>query len=135
MKRLLFIYLFCGAAAHAGTQDASRASENVGAGSGIVLIGSLSMLAASGEVLVTGVETVADGTIVMLKGASNAATVSVKLSGQAATDVSQATGKAVGVIAVSTGYALILSGKVIAYIPGEIGKSLLHHSAVTEPGA
>ena len=62
MKRLLSICLFCTAAAssHAAVSELSRASENLGAASGFVLLGSMSMLAASGQVIVTGVEAVAE---------------------------------------------------------------------------
>jgi len=125
--------------ARAGVSEVSTASEDLDAASGVVLIGSMSMLAASGEVVVTSVvtsvETVDDGIVVVLKGASDAASASIKLSGQAARGFSVATGNVVSVIAVSTGHALVLSEKIIAYIPNEIGKSLLHHSLAAEPGA
>ena len=103
--------------------------------SGIVLLGSMSMLAGSGEVVVTGLEKVADGSVLALKGASNAGAASIKLSGEAARGLSLATGTVLNVVAVSTGHALLLSGKIIAYIPNEIGKSLLHHSRVPAAGA
>jgi hypothetical protein len=31
----------------------------------------------------------------------------------------------------SAGHALVVSGKVIAFIPNELGKALLHHSQVS----
>lgn len=136
MKRFVSVFLFCAAAAgaHAGQSEVSRASENVGMASGIVLLGSMSMLAASGMVVVEGVESVADGSVVVLKGASNAGAASIKLTGEAAKNLSLAAGTVVSVVAVSTGHALVLSGKIIAYIPNEIGKSLLHHSVVPAAG-
>ncbi|MDC8759064.1 hypothetical protein OIK44_15905 [Janthinobacterium sp. hw3] len=134
---MLSICLFCAAAtsAHAGVSEVSSASENVGMASGIVLLGSMSMLAASGQVIVSGVESVAEGSVVVLKGASDAGTASIKLTGKAARGLSLAAGTVVSVVAVSTGHALVLSGKIIAYIPNEIGKSLLHHSRVPGAGA
>ena len=36
----------------------------------------------------------------------------------------------VSVVAVSTGHVLVASGKAIAFIPNELGKSLLYHSKV-----
>jgi hypothetical protein len=136
MKRLVSICLFCAAAAgaHAGNSDLSTASENVGMASGIVLLGSMSLLAASGYVVVEGVEAVADGSVVVLKGASNAGAASIRLTGKAARELSLAAGTVVSVVAVSTGHALVLSGKIIAYVPNEIGKSLLHHSTVPAAG-
>jgi hypothetical protein len=35
------------------------------------------------------------------------------------------------VIALSAGHALVLSGKVIAFIPNEHGQALLHHARAT----
>ncbi|MEC5159577.1 MULTISPECIES: hypothetical protein [unclassified Janthinobacterium] len=136
MKRLVSICLLCAAAAsaHAGNSELSTASENVGMASGIVLLGSMSLLAASGYVFVEGVEAVADGSVVVLKGAANAGAASIKLTGEAARGLSLAAGTVVSVVAVSTGHALVLSGKIIAYVPNEIGKSLLHHSTVPAAG-
>lgn len=131
MKRLLSICLFCAvASAHAGLSDLSRASGNVGAASAMVVLGSLSTLTASGEVIVASVETLGEGALVVLQGASKAGEVSIRLGAQAARDLSLAAGTVVGVVAVSTGHALVLAGKVIAYIPNEVGASLLHHSTV-----
>ena len=135
MKRLMSIYLLCAAstfslASHAANSELSRASENVAGASGIVLLGSMSMLAASAQVVVESVETVGEGSVVVLKGASDAGAASIRLTGQVARDLSLAAGTVVSVVAVSTGHALVLSGKIIAYIPNEIGKSLLHHSTV-----
>lgn len=114
----------------AGQSNLSRGSENLSAGAGVVLVGSMSMLAASGQIVVGSVTTVADGSVVVLKGLSDATGASITLSGQAARGLSVAVGTVVGVVAISTGHILVLSGKAIAFIPNEIGKSLLHHSEV-----
>lgn len=132
MKRLsslLVMCFFCTATAHAG-QSASEASLVIPAASGIVVLGSMSMLAASGEVIDKSVEVVGDGAIVVLKGASEGAAASVKLSAQAAKGLSVAAGTVVNVVAISTGHVLVASGKAIAFIPNEIGMSLLHQSKV-----
>ena len=142
MKRLpVLISLLCftvftapaRADAHGGSQ-LSNASEALSAAAGFVVLGSMSAVAASGYVVVASVETVADGVVVVLKGASAGAEASVQasvqLSGAAAQGLSDAAGKAVTVTATSTGHMLILSGKVLAFIPNELGKSLLHHSRV-----
>jgi hypothetical protein len=131
MKRLFAICLFCTvASAHAAQADLSRASTQIGAASAIVVLGSLSTLAASGLVVVASVETLGDGALLVLQGAADAGKVSIRLGAQAARDLSLAAGTVVSVVAVSTGHALMLAGKVIAYIPNEVGAALLHHSAV-----
>ncbi len=134
MKRILSICLFCaisaGASANGGPSDISSASEGLGQASGVILLGSMSMVIGSGAVVVASVEAVGDGIVVVLKGASDAGKASVRLTGKAAQGLSVAAGTVVEVVAVSTGHVLVLSGKAIAYIPNEIGKSLLHHSRV-----
>jgi hypothetical protein len=136
MKRLLSICLFCAvsasASANGGVSEVSRASQSLGEASGVVLLGSLSMVAASGAIVVTSVEAVGEGVVVVLKGASDAGQASIRLTGKAAEGLSVAAGTAVSVVAVSTGYMLVLSGKAIAFIPNEAGKALLHHSRVGE---
>lgn len=132
MKRLLAICLFCAAsgAAFGASSELSRASEDLGAASAVVVGGSLSMLAASGQVVVASVEAAGEGSLVVLKGSADAGQASLRLSAQAARGLSLAAGTTVSVVALSTGYALVLAGKAIAYIPNEIGKSLLHHAPV-----
>lgn len=110
----------------------TRASDNASMASAIVLAGSMSILAAAGNIVIDHVEEVADGSILVLKGAaknaSSASTASIKLSKQAVLGLSLAAGTVVDVITVSTGHTLLLSGKVIAYIPNTAGNAMLHHS-------
>ncbi len=116
--------------AAAGGSGLSNASEALSAATGLVVLGSLSAVAASSYVVVASVETVAEGVVVVLKGASTGVEASVQLSAAAAAGLSDAAGKAISVTATSTGHMLVMSGKVLAFIPNEIGKSLLHHSRV-----
>lgn len=132
---LLLPAILCSAAIparadHGGSTQLSHASEDLSAAVGMVVLGSLSTVAASGYIVVASVETAGEGVVVVLKGASQAADVSIRMSATAAGDLSHAVGQAVTVTATSTGHLLVLSGKTLAFIPNEIGKSLLHHSAV-----
>jgi hypothetical protein len=122
------------AAEQQGSADLSNASELVAAGSATVVLGSLSAVAASGTVVVASVETAADASVVVLAGASDAAQATVRLSGRAAREASLVAGALVSVVATSTGCLLVVSGKVLAFIPNEIGKALLHHSRVGARG-
>lgn len=141
MKRLLALLystVLATATLHAAPMQAapgsgshlSRASEALSGAAGIVVLGSMSAVAASGHVVIASVTTVADGVVVLLQGASSGVEASVQLSGAAALGLSDAAGKAVTVTAISTGHLLVLSGRVLAFIPNETGKSLLHHSRV-----
>ncbi|KAB8059526.1 hypothetical protein GCN74_11825 [Janthinobacterium sp. FT14W] len=136
MKHLLATALLCATTlaplAQAANSDTANASDNASMASAIVLLGSMSVLAAAGEVVVDKVEDVADGSVLVLKsatkGASSAATASVKLSQKAMQGLSLAAGTVVNVVAVSTGHVLVLSGKTIAYVPNAAGQAILHHS-------
>ena len=136
MKHLLATALLCAATmaplAQAANSDTTNASDNASMAAAIVLVGSMSVLAAAGEVVIDKVEDAADGSVLVLKsaarGASQAATASVKLSQKAAQGLSLAAGTVVKVVAVSTGHMLVLSGKAIAYVPNAAGQAILHHS-------
>ncbi|MGX9774044.1 hypothetical protein ACWYXN_11120 [Janthinobacterium aestuarii] len=136
MKYLLATALLCAATmaplAQAANSDTTNASDNASMASAIVLVGSMSVLAAAGEVVIDKVEDAADGSVLVLKsaarGASQAATASVKLSQKAAQGLSLAAGTVVKVVAVSTGHMLVLSGKAIAYVPNAAANAILHHS-------
>lgn len=134
MKHVLAITLLCAASltAQAANSDTTNASDNASMASAIVLVGSMSVLAAAGEIVIDKVEDVADGSILVLKSAatsaSAAATASVKLSQKAMQGLSLAAGTVVNVVAVSTGHMLVLSGKAIAYVPNAAGNAILHHS-------
>ena len=134
MKHLLAIAVLCAATQHdqAANSDTTNASDNASMASAIVLVGSMSVLAAAGEIVIDKVEDVADGSVLVLKsaarGAPSAATASVKLSQKATQGLSLSAGTVLKVVAVSTGHMLLLSGKAIAYVPNAAGNAILHHS-------
>lgn len=115
-------------------QDASRASGNASAAAsravGVVVAGTASVMAVGSMLTVQAIEKMGDSVVLVLKNASEAATVSVKVAADFSGNASVAVGSAVSVVAESTGKALVASGKIIAFIPNEVGKSLIHHSRV-----
>lgn len=108
----------------------SNASGLVAQGSATVVYGSLSAVAASGAVVIESVQLAGDASMVVLAGASGAASATLRLSGKAIEGASLVAGASVVVLAVSTGYVLVAAGQVLAFVPNEIGRSLLHHSRV-----
>ncbi len=138
VRTLLFLTMFGAAQVQAqppqsGNSELSKASELVGDGSAIVLVGSLSVLAASGTIVVKSIESVGEASVVVLRCAATGVSATVRLSGRAAKQLAVAVGTTVGVLAMSTGHALVLSGQVIAFVPNEIGSALLHQSPVRAP--
>lgn len=117
-----------------GSEMSANASRTLSVGVGSVLIGSASLAAASGVMVVESVEKTAQGIILVLRGVANGASeagrFSIKVAGNASGAASIAAGQSVQVVAESVGYAVIASGEIIAFIPNEIGQSLMHHSRV-----
>jgi hypothetical protein len=123
---LTFACAMC--SAQAQQSEISQASELVTGGSVVVVLGSMSAVAASTAVVVESVEKTGDSVVIVLKGASEGAKASIKLSGQAVKGASVAVGNAVTVSTIASGYVLVSAGQVIAFVPNEVGKALLHHS-------
>lgn len=96
----------------------------------MVVRGSLDLVAASGAIVVGSVESAGGVSMVVLNGASNAASATVRLSGEVVKGASLVAGTSVGLVAVTSGYLLVAAGKVLAFIPNEIGHTLLNHSRV-----
>ncbi len=77
------------------------------------------------------VEASAAGTVYLLERVSDGAQASVEVSGQLAGAASTAVGTTVTVSAIAAGVVLSAAGAVIAFIPNEIGKALLHNERVS----
>ncbi len=89
------------------------------------------MLLSAGAVLtLVAVQVVADGTIWVLRRASDGARISVRWSTLSVGMASVAVGTAVTVTAVSAGWILSTAGEVLALIPHTLGQALLHHERV-----
>lgn len=56
----------------------------------------------------------------------------VQVSSSAMRDLGVSVGTAVKVVAESAGYTLIAAGKILAFVPNEIGRELLHQSRLSK---
>jgi hypothetical protein len=131
MKRLLLVSLLSIASALAQANgDVSAPSRMSADASGMLVNGSLLTVAASGAVVVTGVQVSGEGVVLVLQGAGEASSATVRLSGKAVRGLSIAAGTVLEVVATSTGHVLVLAGKALAFVPNELGKALLHHERV-----
>lgn len=86
----------------------------------------VAILSAGAMLTVVAVEASAVGTVWVLERASDGARASVRWGSQAAGAVSVAVGTGVLVTAMSTGWLLSAAGRAIAFIPNELGASLLY---------
>jgi hypothetical protein len=134
MKKLLIVILLGCALGpvHANGQGGSTAMSNASSllagGSALVVAGSLSAVAAAGMVTVASVQIVGESVLVVLEGASEAASATVRLSGKLAQGVSIVAGTSVVVTVVATGIVLSVAGQVIGFVANDTGRALIHHS-------
>lgn len=132
MKNTLIATLLTLAFATGQAADASQASRgSAGDLSATVVAGSMLAVLVPGSLVVESVQTVGNGVEVVLVKAADGSKATVQLSGELLDGVSLAAGASVTVLAMSAGHALVVSGKVIAFLPNEAGKALLHHSLVS----
>ncbi len=108
----------------------SAGSEGLSYLSGLVVLGSIVTVGGAGSVVVESVKTVGEGIEVVIRNVADGSRATVQFSGKAAHRLSVGTGAALEVVASATGHLLVASGKVLAFIPNELGKVLLHHSEV-----
>ncbi|ALV04676.1 hypothetical protein [Roseateles depolymerans] len=92
------------------------------------------VLTAGASLVVVAVEVTASGTVWVLKRVSDGVKVSVRFAGKVVTGASVAVGTAVTVVVVGTGLLLSAAGEAIAFIPNEIGASLMHNERITPRG-
>ena len=93
----------------------------------VVIAAPALVLSAGATLSVVAVEASAEGTVWVLERASDGARASIRLAGQSATAI----GTGVVVTAMSAGWLLSAAGQAVAFIPNEIGKSLLYNERVT----
>jgi hypothetical protein len=132
MKRVLIaamLAMACSASQAEG--DSQTLSNGVSGLSAVVVAGSALTVSGAGALVVESVEVVGDSVVVVLKAVGDGSKATVQFSGKALEGVSVAAGTAVSVVAMSAGHALVVSGQVIAFLPNEAGKALLHHSRVS----
>ena len=91
------------------------------------------MLSVEGASLVVkAVKTSAVGTVYVLERVSDGAQASVEVVGKGASSIATAVGTSVKVSVISAGVVLSAAGEVIAFIPNEIGRALMHNTRMTK---
>lgn len=93
----------------------------------VVVAAPSAVLSGGAMLTVVAVQASAEGTVWVLERASDGARLSLRLAGGAVA----ASGAAVAVTALSTGWLLSEAGRAICFIPNQIGQALLHNERVT----
>ena len=89
------------------------------------------LLAGGAALTVVSVQTSATGTVWVLERASDGARATLQFSGRTVGASLAAAGTAVLVTALSTGWLISAAGQAIAFVPNQIGASLLYNERVT----
>lgn len=90
------------------------------------------LLVSGGVLVVKSVEASANATVYVLERASDGARVSVEVSAKAAGTASVVVGTAITISVISAGVILQTAGKVLAFIPNEMGRQLLYSQKVSK---
>lgn len=129
-KALPLILLTTTAFAHGGS-EASVASTDLSAqGISQVVDGSANLFAAGSQLVIVAVRTVGDITYISLKAAGQSAVTTIQVSRHVAGHSLLAAGQSVKVVTTGTGMILTSAGRLIAFVPNELGKSLLFSSQI-----
>lgn len=113
----------------------SRGSELSANGSATVAEGSLTVVQGSADMVVVSVVAVGEGLRVTLQGSAKVGKVVLAVPVAVAGGLSYAAGQTVTVIAEGAGWLIVRAGEVIAFVPNEAGKALMHSRPVRQPGS
>lgn len=125
--------LIAAPAVHAQARGGSEASLVLSAlPVAVSVMAPSAVLVAGASFVVVAVESTARGSVWVLERASDGVRISVEFSGKAISGVAASVGTAIVVTAISTGYVLSAASEAVAFIPNEIGASLLHNERITD---
>jgi hypothetical protein len=118
--------------AHSPTADASTASAmSLLLPVAVSVAAPVALLSGGVALTVVSVQASAASTVWVLERASDGARASLTFAGRVAEVSVLGFGTAVAVTALSTGWVLSAAGHAIAFVPNEIGASLLHSEQLT----
>ena len=89
------------------------------------------LVAGVGSIVVTGVQASAEGTVWIVENAADGVKGSICFAGRVVGTAAVAVGTVVVVTVVATGMVLSAAGRVIAFIPDEIGRTLSYNQRVS----
>ena len=84
-----------------------------------------------GALVIMGVETSGEGVAWVVENTATGIKTSVRFTANAVGASAVAIGTVVAVTAISTGWVISTAGRAIAFVPNEIGKSLLYNERVS----
>ena len=97
----------------------------------VVLAAPAMVLVGGAALTVVSVQASATGTVWVLERAADGASATLQFAGSAAAASLAASGTVVLVTAVATGWLISAAGQAIAFVPNQIGASLLYNERIT----
>jgi hypothetical protein len=134
IKRVMCSALLCWSAVSRAHGDAalSQASALSAVPVAMSMVAPAAVLSAGATLTVVSVSAVAEGTVWVLARASDGARVVLRCSTRAASEASVAAGVAVTVVALSSGWLLSTASEVIAFVPSQLGESVLYNERLPD---
>jgi hypothetical protein len=123
--------LLCQSHVFAAGSEASEASVNLSAeGSGHIVNGSANIIQGGAKLTVASIQTIHNATYITLRLVGESVTTTIQVSSQLVGHASLFVGQAVQVSTTLVGNFLIASGQVLAFLPNEIGRSLVYNQII-----
>lgn len=126
MRRVLVTALLtlAAASAHAQSEGSLVSAVSVGLSTGSAV---LQALPEGSELVVESITAAGKASIVMVRASANGARASFEVTTELVGKLALGVGKVVTVSANAAGNLIKVSGEVIAFVPNELGRSLIHH--------
>ena len=114
-------------------RTSAQGSATMFRGSATILQGSGQILVGGSQFVVESVHATVDGTILILRGVSEAVRISLQVVGNTVVSATTFAGKVLTVSATAAGHILHASGEVVAFVPNSLGRTLTHSSTYYGP--
>ncbi|WP_419418743.1 hypothetical protein ACNVED_09290 [Legionella sp. D16C41] len=95
-----------------------------------IIQGSSNILAAGGQLTIVAVSRVGEFMDITMRAAANLSTLTIRVAKDAVGNSLIAAGQTIKVISVSGGNLVYAAGQLIAFLPNEIGKSLIYSKKI-----
>lgn len=144
MKNTILAFALTGSMAMCSWACAAGASETASQGLGSIAASPLASIEggpiAASAFFVVGASFVVIGVVagvgevvsVVVQSSVDGSKAVIKASSATAREVGVSVGSGIKVVATSTGYALLASGKLLAFVPNAVGSALLHQSKLSK---
>ena len=114
-------------------RTSAQSSATMFRGSATILRGSGQIIVGGSQFVVESVRATADGTILILRGVSEAVSISLRIVGNSVISATTLAGTVLTVSVTAAGHILHAGGEVVAFVPNSLGQTLTHSSVYYAP--